>query len=87
MPEATKGCRELIKFMCKKRCAGNSKCYVANYVFVQDNASKKNRLGTSKTPQAGDKRPSSRKYRESGITWWPGGGTRGGPCDRSMLMA
>ena len=26
MPEASKGCRELIKCKCKKRCAGNCKC-------------------------------------------------------------
>ena len=30
MPEASKECRELIKCMCKKRCAGNCKCFAAN---------------------------------------------------------
>ncbi|KAF3841481.1 hypothetical protein F7725_007343 [Dissostichus mawsoni] len=30
MPEASKGCRELIKCKCKKRCAGNCKCSAAN---------------------------------------------------------
>ena len=30
MPEASKGCRELIKCMCKKQCSGNYKLYTAN---------------------------------------------------------
>ena len=30
LPEVSKGCRELIKCKCKKRCAGNCKCSAAN---------------------------------------------------------
>ena len=35
MPEASKGCHQLIKCKCKKRCTGNCKCFVTNLPCTQ----------------------------------------------------
>ena len=35
MPEASKGCPQLIRCKCKKRCTGNCKCFMANLPCTQ----------------------------------------------------
>ena len=35
LPEASKGCRELVKCNCKKRCLGQCKCHKANLKYTQ----------------------------------------------------
>ena len=35
LSEASKGCRELIKCKCRKRCAGNCKCSASNLPYTE----------------------------------------------------